>query len=97
MIRFRRDSSDGGEHGWTTGYQWQTAADSSASLGAVASLVHQSFSAAETAAAGAGGMRTLVLHAIAPGHAVLRLVYKPSWRSDDAASQEFLLNLHVQP
>jgi inhibitor of cysteine peptidase len=81
----------------TTGYQWQIAADSSAPLGAIASLIHQNFSPAATSAAGAGGERTLVFEAKAPGEASLRLLSKPSWRGDEAAAQDFTIDLVVKP
>jgi uncharacterized protein YjbI with pentapeptide repeats len=81
----------------TTGYQWQVAADSSAPLGAIASLIHQGFAPAATSAAGAGGERTLVFEARAPGQASLRLLSKPSWRGDESAAQDFVLDLVVKP
>jgi predicted secreted protein len=81
----------------TTGYRWQVAADSGAALGAIASLVHQSFADAATSAAGAAGERTLVFEAKTPGRASLRLVNKPSWRGDDAAAEDFALELVVKP
>jgi inhibitor of cysteine peptidase len=81
----------------TTGYQWQVAADSSAALGAIASLIHKGFAPAATSAAGAGGERTLVFEARAPGQASLRLLSKPSWRGDEAAEQVFTVDLIVKP
>jgi uncharacterized protein YjbI with pentapeptide repeats len=81
----------------TTGYQWHVAADSSAPLSAIASLIHQDFALAATQAAGAGGERALVFEARATGQAPLRLVSKPSWRGDEAATQDFTLDLIVKP
>jgi uncharacterized protein YjbI with pentapeptide repeats len=81
----------------TTGYQWQVAADSSAALSGIASLIHQGFAPAATSAAGASGERTLVFEARAPGQASLRLLSKPSWRGDEAAAQDFALDLVVKP
>lgn len=81
----------------TTGYQWQVAADSSAALSAIASLVHQGFAPATTSAAGAGGERTLVFETRVPGQASLRLLSKPSWRGDEATAQVFAVDLIVRP
>jgi uncharacterized protein YjbI with pentapeptide repeats len=81
----------------TTGYQWHVAAASSAVLSAIASLIHQNFAPAATQAAGAGGERVLVFEARALGQASLRLVSKPSWRGDEAAAQDFSLDLIVKP
>lgn len=81
----------------TTGHRWQVAADDSAALGAIASLIHQDFAPAATSAAGAGGERTLVFEARASGQASLRLLYKPSWRGDEAAAQVFAVDLIVKP
>jgi inhibitor of cysteine peptidase len=81
----------------TTGYQWQVAADSSARLGAIASLIHQNFAPAATEAAGAGGERTLVFEARAPGQALIRLLSKQSWRGDEAATEVFAFDLVVKP
>jgi len=85
MIRLPEDQA--------TGNQWQVAADSSAALGAIASLIHQSV----TPAAAGRSERTLIFEARTAGQAPLRLLSRPDWGGDQAAVAVFAIELVVRP
>ena len=76
----------------TTGYQWHIEAFDARVLTASGS----DFAAPSGGLLGAGGLRTFVFTALAPGSTPVRLVYRRSWEPKAPAGEAFEVRIQVQ-
>lgn len=75
----------------TSGYQWVI----EGAEPRVLELRSTNYAPPRGTGAGAAGERTFVMHAAAPGQAVLKLASRRSWESADAAGERFAITVNV--
>ncbi len=76
----------------TTGYQWSIEAFDPQVLAATGA----DFTASSGGLLGAGGQRTFVFTALAPGRTAVRLVYRRSWEPKTQAGEAFEVRIQVR-